>query len=105
MFFYLRTTISWCPPLEKNEQYSLPTVHMKENNQLDIKTPKNQRTIDLNEAMKDYGISNSTKFIMNIEAVNENNIVLVLEGVAKHGYLNELYYLFIDQALSDYTIS
>lgn len=91
-------------PLENNEQYSLPTVNMKENNQLDIKTTKNQRTINLNEAMKDYGITNATKFIMNIEAVNENHIVLVLEDIAKLGQLNELYYLFIDQALSNFTI-
>lgn len=92
-------------PVNDTDQYSLPSVTMKDNNQLEIKTTENQRTIDLNEAMKDYGVSSETKFILNIEAINKNNIVFVLEDVSKLGDLNELYYLFVDQALSDFTIT
>ncbi|MCV9884530.1 hypothetical protein [Metabacillus halosaccharovorans] len=92
-------------PVNDTDQYSLPSVTMKDNNQLEIKITENQRTIDLNEAMKDYGVSSATKFILNIEAINKNNIVFVLEDVSKIGDLNELYYLFVDQALSDFTIT
>ena len=92
-------------PLNNIEQYSLPSVTMKENNQLEIKTTKNQRTIDLVDAMKNDEITHSTEFIINIEAVNEKNLVIVLEDIEKLGRARELYYLFIDQELSDFTIT
>lgn len=92
-------------PLKNTEQFFLPSVTMKDNNQLEIKTTENQRTIDLNEAMKEYGVTNATEFIINIEAVNENNLVIVLEDIEKLGRARELYYLFIDQKLSDFTIT
>lgn len=92
-------------PLKNIDQYSLPSVTIRESNQLEIKTTENQRTIDLNEAMKDYGVTSDTKFIVNIEDMNENNIVFVLEDLEKSGYQNELYYLFINRELSDFTIT
>ena len=92
-------------PLENYEQYSLPSIVMKDNNQLEIKTTGNQRIIDLNHEMKQYGITGTTKFILNIEAVNENNIVIVLADTAKGSRLRELYYLFIKRDLSDFTIT
>ncbi|WP_226529192.1 hypothetical protein [Metabacillus niabensis] len=92
-------------PLENYEQYSLPSIAMKENNQLEIKTTENQRIIDLNNEMKQYGITGTTEFIMNIEAVNEENFVIVLADTAKGSRLRELYYLFIKRDLSDFTIT
>ncbi|WP_368658059.1 hypothetical protein AB3Z07_24675 [Metabacillus halosaccharovorans] len=92
-------------PLKNIDEYFLPSVTMKENNQLEIKVLQNQRTIDLNEEMKDYGVTSDTKFIVNIENMNENNIVLVLEDIGKSGYQNELYYLFINRELSHFTIT
>ena len=92
-------------PLENYEQYSLPSIAMKENNRLEIKTTENQRIIELNNEMKQYGITGTTEFIMNIEAVNEDNFVIVLADTAKGSRLRELYYLFIKRDLSDFTIT
>lgn len=91
--------------VENIDQYSLPSVMMQDNNQLEIKIEDNQKTIELNEAMKDYGVTNTTEFIINVEAVNEGSMVITLEDIEKLGQAREKYYLFIDQGLSDFAIT
>ncbi|QUW20280.1 hypothetical protein JSQ81_10350 [Sporosarcina sp. Marseille-Q4063] len=44
-------------------------------------------------------------FIVNIIAVNENSFVLTLEDIEKIGMKRELYYLFIDNNLSNITLT
>lgn len=91
--------------IENNNRCPLPSVTIQDNNQLEIKTTENQRTIDLNEAMKDFGVINATEFIINMEAVDENNMVMTLENIEKLGQAREKYYFFIDQELSDFVIT
>ncbi|KAB8128321.1 hypothetical protein F9U64_16645 [Gracilibacillus oryzae] len=89
-------------PLENTEAYSLPRIKINTNNQLKIETSYNQATFDLSKVLEDYKIANDTQLIVNIIAVSEENILLTLNTSLTSGIST---YLFIDQRLSDYTVT
>ncbi|SES12555.1 hypothetical protein SAMN04487944_11935 [Gracilibacillus ureilyticus] len=87
------------------DTYNLPKIEMTEQNQLKIQTSKNQKTIQLNEELERYGVTNDTNFHFTLGAINENNLLIILEDTDKANITSEQFYLFIDQQLANFTIT
>ncbi|WP_102028683.1 hypothetical protein [Salirhabdus sp. Marseille-P4669] len=91
-------------PFEDIDNYSLPNVSVSEDYVINIKHQTNELTIDLIEEMKEYNITNESEFIINLIGANEKTIALEIDDQSNDNP-QENYYLFINQDLTEYTIT
>ncbi|RCK13077.1 hypothetical protein DT075_03335 [Bacillus licheniformis] len=53
-------------PIQDKEKYHLPAIKMLSNNQLQVKTKKNKKTLDLPKLLKNYGVKKSDELEINL---------------------------------------
>ncbi|NPC94625.1 hypothetical protein HOO54_20945 [Bacillus sp. WMMC1349] len=96
-------------PLEKSlyhsinnhEKYNLPQVKILRNNQLEVKTKKNNKILDLPVLLKRYGVKNSDELKINLYVVNAKCFSLVIQDYSIKDSVNSTVGLFITQDLSN----
>lgn len=81
------------------------TLYQPKDNQLTIKTAKNEKAFNLRELLEHNGIEGGSDYTVNIIEADEDHFVLTLEDSEKSGQIAELYYLFADHNLSNITIT
>ncbi|MGG3797577.1 hypothetical protein [Metabacillus fastidiosus] len=99
--------------LEQNElladikQSKLPSILLKENNQLEVKTAEGEKTIDLPELLKEYGVKEADELVINMKQVNDQMFTLDIQDLDIEDPEEGILYigLFIKQDLSDFTAS
>ncbi|MGG3804199.1 hypothetical protein [Metabacillus fastidiosus] len=93
--------------LADTKQYKLPSIVLKENNQLEVKTAEGEKTIDLPELLKEYGVKESDELVINMKQVNDQMFTLDIQDLNIEDPEEGILYigLFIKQDLSDFTAS
>ncbi|SES12571.1 hypothetical protein SAMN04487944_11936 [Gracilibacillus ureilyticus] len=92
-------------PINNNQEYSLPTVEMKDNNQLEITNQQHTQIIDLNDEMRSYGISDDIILHFSINAIKNSQIFITLKEYDKLGDNRLWYHLFVDLQSATYTFT
>ncbi|MEC2075123.1 hypothetical protein [Metabacillus fastidiosus] len=89
------------------KNYTLPSVRLKENNQLEIITKAGEKIIDLPKELERYGVKESHELVINVSEVNNQLFILdILDLNIEHPGEGTLYIgLFVKQDLSDLTAS
>ncbi|MED4401921.1 hypothetical protein ABET41_20075 [Metabacillus fastidiosus] len=93
--------------LADTKQYKLPSIVLKENNQLEVKTAEGEKTIDLPELLKEYGVKESDELVINMRQVNDQMFTLDIQDLDIEDPEEGILYigLFIKPDLSDFTAS
>ncbi|MEC0762641.1 hypothetical protein P8898_09810 [Bacillus haynesii] len=88
-------------PIQDKENYHLPAINMLSNNQLEVKTKKNKKTLDLPQLLKSYGVKKSDELDINLYAVNSKCFSVVIQDFSMKNRINSTIGLFITQDLTN----
>ncbi|MBU8737570.1 hypothetical protein [Bacillus licheniformis] len=88
-------------PIQDKEKYHLPAIKMLSNNQLQVKTKKNKKTLDLPKLLKNYGVKKSDELEINLYAVNSKCFSVVIQDFSMKDRINSTIGLFITQDLTN----
>ncbi|MGG0837977.1 hypothetical protein ABE057_12490 [Bacillus paralicheniformis] len=88
-------------PIQHKEKYHLPAIKKLSNNQLEVKTKKNKKTLDLPKLLKNYGVKKSDELEINLYAVNSKSFSVVIQDFSMKDRINSTIGLFITQELTN----
>ncbi|MEC2075128.1 hypothetical protein [Metabacillus fastidiosus] len=89
------------------KKFNLPSVILKEDNQLEITTKYKSKIISLPELLAEYGVRKSDRLIVNISEINDQFFILDIQDPSIEDAEEGILYttLFIKQDLSDFKVS
>lgn len=81
------------------EKYDLPSIKMKPDLQLNIKTKENEKKLDLPSLLREYGVKKTDETEINIEAVNQKSFALFIQDYSIEDPVNRTIGIFLTNDL------